>query len=274
MTASSGTNPGHGDALADETLIELGADDGPTRRRRWPVALVTAAVLGTAVAGVALVRHDEPLSVVASEEPGPTSQELLVPSSSTTEVPTTLPVVTTVSTTTSTVARRTSPSATVATTTTQVPEALPRPACAGEKSGYGGYGCTVSATEGRLSVRFIEYGQILQVGRDHLQLHLTAEDSEGGAEVALRFSHGDGTVDDQSFPYRCGSNEPVSIWGGESSYVYPTTGSYTVTAVVTTGLCDPDTGEMHDQQTVTVSIPVLVCNRIDVVDGDVRCTSA
>ena len=260
-------------------MIDLGADDGPTRRRRWPyrrpwpVALVTAAVLGTAVAGVALVRHDEPLTVVATEEPATTSQELLVPSSSTTDVPTTLPVVTTVGTTTSTAARHASPSATVATTTTHVPEALPRPACAGEKSGYGGYGCTVSATEGRLSVRFEEYGQILQVGRDHLQLFLTAEDSEGGAEVALRFSHGDGTVNDQSFPYRCGSDEPVRI-GRSATYVYPTTGSYTVTAVVTTGLCDPDTGQMHDQQTVTVSIPVLVCHRIDVVDGDVRCTTA
>jgi hypothetical protein len=251
-------------------MIDLGSGGGPTRRsqwlsqRPWLVALSAVVVLGAA-AGVALVRQDGSVTVVATQD--------LLPTSTTVGLPTTLPAVTTVSTTTSTVAPYVPPPARVTTTIARAPGGAPRPACVGEKSGYGGYGCTVSATEGRLSVRFEAYGQILQVGRDQVQLNVTAEDSQGGGEVSLRFSHGDGTEADRSVPYRCGSNEPVHILHG-GSYVYPATGSYTVTAAITTGLCDQDTGQMRDPQTVTLSVPVLVCQRIDVVDDDVRCTTA
>jgi hypothetical protein len=153
------------------------------------------------------------------------------------------------------------PSSTI--TTVRVPSAS-RPSCPGEPWGYGGFGCSVKRNEAGVSIELSEYGQVLQVGRDRTQLFLKVDQGER-AYKSVRFDHGNG--ESQSYEGGC----PPQMPGGATHFfTYQATGDYSITAHITVGRCNQST--WSDEQTVSVTIPVRVCTKVENINGDVRCT--
>ena len=126
-------------------------------------------------------------------------------------------------------------------------------------------------TVGRITLEYSVYGQILQLNRDPVQLRVTVTDAEGGRLRTDHFDLGNGDSTKSPDPLRCDLR--YVAMGDSDWYTYRAHGLYQTTVIVTTSICDPSTGGFRDDQTASVTIPVLVCQRIDVVDGDVQCTT-
>jgi len=131
----------------------------------------------------------------------------------------------------------------------------------------------VTKSDGRITATFEAYGQILQVNRDPVQLRLQVTDAQGGYLRTVRFDHGDGTstTRDES-RYACGGSS-ANMGDGEL-HTFSVRGVVQVSVELTTSLCQAGTGPWISHQTLTITIPVRVCQRIDVVNGDVRCSVA
>ena len=247
---------------------------------RRGITAATVSVGVAAVVGAVVISHRGPAA--ATTHLATASPPALTPATSTSLEDTTsvvlttpsAPVVTAAPPTVALTAPKPVVTAPRVTTTLSPPTTLgaaaPRPPCPGQPSGYGGYGCTVTKTDGRITATFEAYGQILQVNRDPVQQRVQVTDAQGGYLRTVRFDHGDGTSTPQAENYACGGS--ASSMGGSDFHTYGTTGLFQVTVEVTTSLCQAGTGPWIDDQTLTITIPVRVCQRIDVVNGDVRCT--
>lgn len=256
-------------------------DSGEDNGRRVPsVRVVAALAVALAVVGaasaVALVKHAEPGASrvrVASAPLDPTITTTSVEVPTTVTVPVTVPPVTVPPVTVPKLLPAT-PKTTVATTPRPTTTAAAKPArhndrppCPGQPTGYNGYGCEATATSGGVTVVFGLYGQVLQAGRDHLQQWVNVTDSRDGWVQTVKIDHGDGNVYERTLNTACQGQRRT--YEG-NNYIYPSSGSFDVTATVTSATCTSE-GQWADVQTVKVTIPVRVCPRIEAGATEVWC---
>ena len=142
------------------------------------------------------------------------------------------------------------------TTTTRPAPPPPSGNRCGTPWGYGGYGASHTVADGRLTV-LLGIVDCEHYDGEYMQTHLEISDA-GSLFRSIHVDFGDGTTYDTSgSTWTCDSpNRPNPYYGSAPFHTYTAAGTYTVTASVTTSSCSawPDTHQLVDDQTVTVTI--------------------